>query len=366
MPAMNWRQVSVACLFATTTFWNLAATAQTEDVRAQIANAEREQSTLSQQIAAKQKQIDTLRSRPSPEQKELADARRTVEEARATFKTAATPDNESKLKNAEFKYTLAERKYDKSNGDVAALVAEVESLKSQVAGKQRQVKTLQQQATEQAAAPKAPVVDPKQQQKLADDRAKQKLQEQELEKTKQQNDAAQKEIERLKSLLANKETANAPAVVAAPATKPAAPVVAAPVAAAAVTPSTVSSATADAGGLRQLSSKTDVVAELQMTAQRAGNDNTRGKTPNEIVYFKLLQNGKEVGKERAALRALGNAQFRGTAKLNAGSYDVVLGQTHWKAEVAGINGETEFVILLDESDANKPKLSFYNQALEGK
>ena len=362
---MNWRQLSVACLFATTTFWNLGAAAQTEDARTQIANAEREQSTLSQQVAAKQKQIDALRARPSPEQKELTDARRTVDDARAAFKVAATPDNESKLKNAEFKYTLAERKYDKSNGDVAALVADIESLKTQIAGKQRQIKTLQQQAAEQAAAPKAPPVDLKQQQKLADDRAKQKLQEQELEKTKQQNDAAQKEIERLKTLLANKETANAPAPAPvsapAPATKPAMPA-AAPVAAAAV----AISAVADAGGLRQLQSKTDVAAELQATAQRAGNDNTRSRTPNEIVYFKLLQNGKEAGKERAALKALGNAQFRGIAKLNAGSYDVVLGQTHWKAEVAGISGETEFVVLLDESDINKPKMSFYNQALEGK
>ena len=35
------------------------------------------------------------------------------EEARAAYKSAASSDNESKLKNAEFKYTLAERKYDK-------------------------------------------------------------------------------------------------------------------------------------------------------------------------------------------------------------------------------------------------------------
>lgn len=358
---MKWRQVSVACLFATTTFWNLAAVAQSEDIRAQITNAEREQTTLSQQIAAKQKQIDALRARPSPEQKELADARRAVEEARASYKAVANPDNESKLKNSEFKYTLAERKYDKANGDVAALVADIDNLKSQVASKQRQVKTLQQQATEQAAAPKAPTVDVKQQQKLADERAvKQKLQDQELEKTKQQNDAAQKEIERLKALLATKESANTPAPAPKAATPVATPVAATPVAAVA----TAAVATpASTGGLRQLTSQSDVVAELQAISQRAGTSKS-GRDTNEIGYFKLQQNGKEVSKERVALKALGNAQYRGTVKLGPGSYDVVVGITHWKADIAG--AESDYVVLLDESDANKPRISFYNQALEGK
>jgi myosin heavy subunit len=360
---MNWRQVSVACLFVAASSLTLVAQAQTEDIRTQISNLEREQSTLNQQVAAKQKQIDTLRSRPSPEQKELADAKRAVDEARAVYKQTANADTESKLKNAEFKYTLAERKYDKSNGDVAALANEIDGLKLQMATKQRQVKTLQQQAAEQATAPKPAAVDPRQQQKLAEDRARQKQQEQELEKTKQQNDAAQKEIERLKALLASKETANSasPAAVAK-----ATPAVATTTAVAA-TPVVAKAAAATGGdGLRQLSSTGDVVSELQAVSQRLSGDTKRTKQTNEVVHFKRQQGGKDVDKSMVTLKALGSNQFRGKAALDPGSYEVVLGTTRWKTDISSISSKTDFVVLLDNSDAAKPKLSFYNQALEGR
>lgn len=354
---MNWRQVSVACLLISASSLTIPAQAQPEDARSQISGLEREQTVLSQQIAAKQKQVDTLRSRPSPEQKELADARRTVDEARAAYKAAPNPDTESKLKNAEFKSTLAERKYDKANADVAALVSEIEGLKQQTAVKQRQLKALQLQASEQAVAPKTPAVDPKQQQRLAEERARQKQQEQELERTRQQNDAAQKEIERLKALLATKENSSAAAPVAkAPAT------VAVP---AAVAVAAKPAAPAD-GGLRQLGTTAEVVAELQALAQRLPAEGRRARETNEVVYFKLQQNGKEVEKTMVSLKALGGNQYRGTATLNAGSYEVVLGSNRWKTDISGSGSNTGFVVLFDGSNAAKPKLSFYNQVLEGK
>ncbi|MET0377495.1 MAG: hypothetical protein ABW049_00785 [Spongiibacteraceae bacterium] len=361
---MNWRQVSVACLLVTASSLTFNAQAQPEDARAQIGSLEREHSALSQQINAKQKQIEALRSRPSPEQKELADARRIVDEARAAYKAAPNADSESKLKNAEFKATLAERKYDKANADVSALVSEIDGLKQQSAAKQRQLKTLQQQAAEQAAAPKVVAADPRQQQRLADERARQKQQEQELERTRQQNDASQKEIERLKALLAAKETTStaAPLVKAVPAaaTSAAAATIAAPVVAKAATP------TAAADGPRQLGTTAEVVAELQALAQRLPSDNRRTKETNEVVHFKLQQGGKDVDKSMVTLKALGGSQYRGKATLDAGAYEVVLGANRWKTAISGISSKTEFVVLLDSSNAAKPKLSFYNQVLEGK
>lgn len=362
---MNWRQVSVACLLVTASSLTTLAQAQSEDARAQISSLEREQSVLAQQIAAKQKQIDTLRLRPSPEQKELAEARRTVDEARAAYKAAPNPDTESKLKNAEFKSTLAERKYDKANADVSALNSEIDGLKQQTAAKQRQVKTLQQEVAEQAAAPKVAAVDPKQQQRLAEERARQKQQEQELERTKQQNDYAQKEIERLKALLATKETTNTVAPVVKAAAAVTTPVAATAIVAPAVAKTATPAATAD--GPRQLGTTAEVVAELQALEQRLPPGGRRTKETNEVVHYKRQENGRDVKKTMVTLKALGNGQYRGETALDAGSYEVVLGTNRWKTNVGSTDSDSaEFVVLLDSSNTTKPKLSFYNQALEGK
>lgn len=357
---MKWRYIHAACFLVVATGWHLGAVAQTGDIRSQISTLEREASTLSQQVTAKQRQIDALRSRPSPEQQELVEARRAVDDARAQYKAVNSADNESKLKNAEFKYTLAERKYDKANGEVASLKAEIDSLKQQIASRQRQVKTLQQQAAEVAAAPKPPAVDPKQQQRVAEERARQRQQEQELEKTRQMNDAAQKEIERLKALLANKEAANAGAAAAKPAAA-----VTATTAAPAAAPATKVAASAGTAGLQRLTTTTEVVAALQALAQRAPTEARRNKEVNEVAYFKRQLNGKDADKVMTSLRALGNSQFRGEVKLNPGNYIVVLGSHRWPVEIADISPSTPFVVLLDYSDAGKPKLQYYKAALEG-
>src|SRR5690606_32543670 len=131
--------------------------------------------------------------------------------------------------------------------------------------------------------------------------------------TRQQNEAAQKEIERLKALLANKEKENA-AASAAPAAKPAA----AAVATAAVAPAPAPKPAANATGLRQLASSGEVVSELQALALRVPSDVRRAKETNEIVYFKLQQNGGEAGKSMATLKALGAGQFRGRVELDPG------------------------------------------------
>jgi len=362
---MKWRHVHAACFLVVATSWHLGAVAQTGDIRSQISTLEREASTLSQQVTAKQRQIDALRSRPSPEQQELVEARRAVDDARAQYKAVNSADNESKLKNAEFKYTLAERKYDKANGEVTSLKAEIDSLKQQIASRQRQVKTLQQQAAEVAAVPKPAAVDPKQQQRVAEERAKQRQQEQELEKTRQMNDAAQKEIERLKALLANKEAANAGAAAAKPAAAVTATTAASAAAAPAAAPTTKIAASAGTAGLQRLTTTTEVVAALQALAQRAPTEARRNKEVNEVAYFKRQLNGKDADKAMASLRALGNSQFRGEVKLNPGNYIVVLGSHRWPVEIADISPSTPFVVLLDYSDAAKPKLQYYKAALEG-
>lgn len=355
---MKWRLTSLACVFAAATALPVTTYAQNTELLNQINNLEREQTALTQQVSVKQKQIEVLRSRPSPEQSELAEARRAVDTARAAYKADNSATNEAMLKNAEFKATLAERKYDKANSDVAALRADAENLKQQIANKQRQLKSLQQQAAEQAAAPKAVAV-PVVTQQRAEDSPKQKQQDLELERTRKQNDAAQKEIERLKALLATKEAA-ATSVVATPA-KAAAVQQTTPAPTPAVTPAPVTNAATAVTGLQQLSTKAEVVSTLQAFATRAAGDNQRGRSTNEIVYFKP-QSGTEKGMVR--LKALGNQQYRGNADLSAGSYDVVLGTNRWKTTISGIAADTSFTVLLDMSNAAQPQIIFYNATLE--
>lgn len=355
---MKWRLTSFACILTAATTLHFSAYALSADMTSQISTLEREQAALTQQVAAKEKQIEVLRSRPSPEQKEVADARRAVDEARAAYKSDANAANEAKLKNAEFKTTLAERKYDKANADVAALRAESENLKQQIASKQRQLKSLQIQAAEQAApAAAAP--------RVVEDSSRQKQQDQELERTRKQNETAQKEIERLKALLATKEAANnaapaTPAPAAVTTATTAATTAAAPVA---TSPAVNAPAADSAGGAHQLTTSGEVVNALQALASRSASSTRRGKDTNEIAYFKL-QGGS--GNGMVSLKALGNAQYRGETKLSAGNYEIVLRTNRWKTTLSGIAADTTFIVLLDNSNPAQPKMSYYNAALEGK
>lgn len=308
---------------------------------------DRDIATLTQQIASKQQQIATLRTRPSPEQLELNNARAKLAEAQAAHKAKASAETESKAKNAEFKLKLAEIKYDKAHPDVSALVDAVEQLQSQLAAKQREAKE-PAEPRETAAKP----VERPQQQKAAD-QAKQRQQEQELARSRQETESQQKEIERLKAALAAKEAAAAPV----PAPAKAAPAPVEPVAAA---PEPAAKASAGGGALKLITGQ-EVAQEQQQLTQRL-NAPGPDRGANDALYLKR-PNVKATNKDKVILRALGKEQYRGQAQVEAGQYQISVGFHQWPVEFsAGEAGQTTFVY--DHSDPAKPRLFIYNSALE--
>ncbi len=347
------------------------------DYRAQLSTLQREEGELRQQITAKQRELETVRSRPSPEQAELADARKQVEAARAEFKASPTPENDAKLKNAEFKYTLADRKFAKGNAEAAAISTQIEQLQRQLGSRQSQIAGVNQQISAQATA------NAQLDQRLAKERSQRELQTRELEQSKREAEAAQKEIERLKAMLAQKEAATAAgAKTAAVATTATAAAVAAPAAAVAAKPATAVAVAAPAatspavakpaaagGGdtsIAKLTTQSEVLGALQSLTQRvnAEEKDRRERPVNEILHFKQMQGDKEVAKRRITMNALGNGQFRGEEDVMPGSYQLVVGLKYWKLDFAPAeNGR--FVFLLDYSDVKAPQLKVYKKALEG-
>lgn len=346
---MNWRIIGAVGVLAAFSSFGYA-----DDTRSQQAALEKEITTLNQQISAKQQQINNLRNRPSPEQVELATVQKILSDARAQLKAEPSSDNESKVRNAEFKLKLAEIKYDKSHADVEALSDDVDRLKQQVSSKQQQIKDLARASNDQA----------EQQQKLVDERAKR--QDQELARSKQEAEAAQKEIERLKAALAAKENAEAKAAAAAPAKAAPAP---APVAVPAPTPVAAAPATkpvsaeVPAGtGLAKLTSQQQVLTELQAMAQRAANAGS-AKGSNRVLYLKQ-PGSAATNKDKVGLRAIGNEQYRGTFNVKPGNYEAVVGFTTWPVQFSA-DEDGENVFLLDYSDEKKPRLIVYDSKLEG-
>ena len=356
---MSLKRINVA-LLAAATLWSGLGYCEAKS-EAQL-SLEREQAQLNQQIAAKQQQITTLRNRPSPEQAELTEAQQVVTDARAAYKANPNGENEAKVKNAEFKYTLVERKYSKAHADVEALVEEVDKLRQQVAAKQQQIKSAAQQASEQQAAATS-----QQQQRLAEERAKRQQQEQELQRTKQETETQQREIERLKALLAAKEAAAAKPVEAP---KPAAPEAAKTAAAATPAASPAQSApaantTTNTTGLYKLVSQQEVVQELQAMEKRLASTGDRDRGGVSDVMYVKRPNTKATNKDRVALKSLGHEQYRGETQIDTGSYELVIGFNRWTVDIAAGEGGN-LVILYDNSEAKKPRLFIYNQKLEGK
>lgn len=355
------------------------------EYRAQLSTLQREEGELRQQITAKQRELETVRSKPSPEQAELADARQQVEAARAEFKASPTPENDAKLKNAEFKHTLADRKFAKGNAEAAAISTQIEQLQRQLSSRQSQIAGVNQQISTQATA------NAQLDQRLAKERSQRELQAKELEQSKRDAEAAQKEIAQLKAMLAQKEAATAAGVKTAAVAKPAAAaVVAAPAVAAAAKPaaavavakpvsmpvaaapaaaaSIAKPATASGGdtSIAKLTTQSEVLGALQSLTQRvSGEEPDRRERPvNEILHFKQMQGGQEVAKRRITMNALGNGQFRGEEDVKPGSYQLVVGLKYWKLDFAPTdNGR--FVFLLDYSNDKAPQLKVYNKALEG-
>ncbi|HEY3698454.1 MAG TPA: hypothetical protein VGK97_03925 [Spongiibacteraceae bacterium] len=336
----------------------LSTASSAQDAHNQQNGLEKDISALNQQIAAKQQQITALRNKPSPEQAELVAAQKVLNDARVELKKNPGAENEGKARNAEFKLKLAQLKFDKSNGDIETLNDDIDKLKQQASAKQQQIKELSRQASDQAADV--------QQQKLADERAKRQQQEQELARTKQEAESAQKEIERLKAALAAKEAVEAKAAAAVPTAKVVEipqPAEVAKAEAPRATPAAASAATTSANGISKLNSQDQVLRELQAMAQRVAQAGRGGDTTNLVLYMKQ-PGATATNKDKITLRALGNNQYRGNAKIEPGQYEATMGFNRWPVEFAGNEGG-ETVFLCDNSDAKKPRLLIYNSALEG-
>ena len=355
---MNWRAIGAASVMAF--FATLSTVSSAQDIRSQQAAMEKELAALNQQISAKQQQITALRNKPSPEQAEVAAAQKVLDSARAELKAVPGPDNEGKVRNAEFKLKLAQLKYDKSNGGIETLNDDIDRLKQQVSAKQQQVKELSAQSSEHAQA--------QQQQKQADERAKRQQQEQELARAKQEAESAKNEIERLKAALAAKEATQAKAAAPAPA---AAPVAKAPEAAlkpaAAPQPeaakATAPAATANASGLIKLNSQDQVLRELQSTAQLSAQA-ARGESETALIIYMKRPGAKSTNKDKLPLRALGNNQYRASTTVEAGDFEVVIGFNRWNVQFAA-DEVGEMTFLCDYRDNKAPRLVIYRKALEG-
>jgi len=337
---MSGKRIGVV-LLATAAAWSLQGVAQTNKTEAR-ATLEREQATLSQQIADRQQQIKTLRARPGPEQAELTAAQKALDAARAAHQAASTEESEARLKNAEFKYMLAERKLNKANTELNALSEEVEQLQRQLAAGQQQLKTFDQKDAEPVA--------PAPQQRVIDERVRR--QEQELQRSRREAENQQKEIERLKALLAAKEAAaqkTAAAETAKPEPAPPAP----------LTPASQSAAK----GLYKIANRQEMLQELQSLEKRLDGLSTRSRGGiNEALYLKP-KSRKVTNKDRITLHALGLEQYRGEARVEPGDYELILGLNHWPLRIDDSESGA-FVFLYDNSDAGKPQLVLYNRLLE--
>jgi hypothetical protein len=201
-----------------------------------------------------------------------------------------------------------------------------------------------------------------------------------LARAKQEAESAQKEIERLKAALTEKEATQAKAATTAAAaavaksadsaskaanaakmadtaSKPAA---AAPTEVAKATPA---AAPAGGNGLIKLSSQDQVLRELQTTAElvsHAGKDESEASL---ILYIKT-PGTKTTNKDKIPLRALGNNQYRGGTKIEAGDYEAVIGFNHWPVQFSAAESG-DITILCDYRNSGSPRVVIYQKALEG-
>ena len=336
---MSGKRIGVV-LLAAAIAWSTVGTAQTTDTKATP-----DQAALLQQITLRQQQLSVLRARPLPEREELTAAQKTLDAARAAFEAAKSDENEARLKNAEFKYTLAERKLHKADAEADKLSEEIEQLRQQLA------------ASQQAAKNPAPKVDTKtaadaSAQRAAEERSRR--QEQELQRTKREAEAQQKEIERLKALLAEREHAAQSA--AAPA-KPAA------VAKSTVAAAPHTAAPGPASGFYRLISREEMLQALQRLEQRLADLSTheRGGV-NDVLYLKPRER-KATNKDKITLRALGLEQYRGEARIEPGDYELIVGFNRWPLRIDDAE-RGNYIFLFDNSTPEKPQLQMYNRALE--
>lgn len=328
-------------------------------LRTTLSALEREQHTIESQLVTKREQLVALRNRPSAEQSERLEAEAAAGQARSELAANPSPEAQARLNNAEFKLTLAERKWSKSNSEAAALSEEISTLEARLAERQRGQQSIRSQLT--AAERSA-------QQRLAGERAERERQEQELARTRQEAEAAQAEIERLKSLLAEQAAASqAPStdVAAEPDAAAAATSPRPPATATSATPAAAPTGTAgpvDDGSIK-LTTQAAVAAELSRLQTTLAATDRRERLTNDILYAKRFIGDREVAKIRIAMHALGNSQFRGQQRLPAGNYRLVAGFDEWPMTLSDSEASAAQIFLLDRS-AEASRLVLYGERFE--
>lgn len=351
--------------------------AKINSLQKQLSETSGNLTAINQKLSANQKEIDAANQADSPEKEALDAAKSDVAEAEKSYQADPSPTHKSRLSQARFKQVLAERDFEKSNGKLQDLLKTQSDLQSQ----SKQLSQRQTELTNQLSQQQRTVSRLRTEQ-LDDERAMREQQQVQIEAQRKQAAASQAEVERLKALLAEKDSREKAAAIAAasavtagtatatvaasksasaasmaaPAsiTKSASTASAAP-AIAKTTPTVTPTNTEPSSdtGIRLLVDSAAISAEKKRF-QTAIAGLKEEKRVNRILHIKDMD-GKTTS---IKLDNFGNEQYRGRNVVRTGSYTFVIGFYKWQQAIpATLDGKTLDFFFNNSGD--KPALVLF-------
>ncbi|MFA7555503.1 MAG: hypothetical protein WCY88_14740 [Spongiibacteraceae bacterium] len=331
----------------------------------QLSTLQAQQQQLQASLQKNNQALKPLLQKKSPEQELLNDAQEQLNQAKINFQAENSPDNQARIKNAEFKYALAERKFNKANEDLVELQQKTDELNAQLAATNNKITNLNKQKDAQHAL----IAKLKAQQ--ADTQSRQ------AEQQKLTAAAAQAEIARLKAQLkqqeleaqakierAREEAATVAATVTTANkvnTTTTAAVIPAATAKAQTTQLNAAATIQKTQGITLLNNTDQVRAEESRIKQLLATETgSRDKGYNKILNIKIIDSNGNAGPAEAnSLRPLGHDNYRGTVTLNNGTNLFSIGFNRWEQQVSAAGAGTKFEVIYDESNPKTPRLIYY-------
>lgn len=383
----------------------------------QVTRLEQANKDIAANLATQNKNLPPQRSALATAQKELDAAKGEVAEASARAKDDPSQLNQGRLENARFKQLLVQRKYDDANSGLQKTESDISRLKKTLQANQHRLESLHGEIADERALiarlaeRERTEAQERQQHEAATAAADDARSKAQVEKLRQEHEAAIKEIERLKAMLAKKEAADklaagAPAAAtaqkatgasaAATKTATAATVAGAAATAAAKTNAAANTSDDSAPTTTATASTTPVttlasiastrpapaakpVAAAAPTLSRANDSEAvrialhqteklaaqGGSAPDKVLHIKRYTDGGLVRSEKTEnLKYIGGGQYYGYTRVGSGPTDLVIGSHHWHTKFA--NSFTTFVFIFDDHDAAHPRLVLFDRALSSR
>lgn len=320
-------------------------TAKLEQLHQRLSNLQQNQQQIEQQVSQLQSSLKDAQSRPSPENAQLDAAQKALEQARADYQTDPSEVNSSRVQNAEFKLALIERKFSKTSSEASELSARIADLNNELEKNRSAIANTEQSIERQEAA-----INRLRSQRLAEERSMRQRQQEALQRSQAEAEAAQREIARLRAMLAQREAEAQQQVEQKRAVVASTPVQPRQAEAKPEAKST-------AGNSLILSRQDQVVAALTAIQDKLENNDPRHPPVNRILHVKHAG-----ATDSFKLKALGAEQYRAEVKVAAsGERELVVGFNRWNTEIPAAG---EYVFLYDGSNPKKPELHYYNIQLE--